>query len=342
MEDIGMKAVGYRKSLPIAEDESLVDFEAPAPKPGPRDLLVRIEAVSVNPVDTKVRVRAKPGAGETNILGWDAAGTVAATGAEVSLFERGDAVYYAGSIARPGTNCELHLVDERIVGRKPRSLSFVEAAALPLTSITAWELLFDRLGVAPGKRPDQGALLIIGGAGGVGSILIQLARRLTGLTVIATASRPETREWCRTLGAEHLIDHTKSMVDELKAIGIPQVDHIASLTATDRHFPTIIEIVKPQGRLAVIDDPPVLDINPLKRKSVSVHWELMFTRALYETPDMIAQHDLLNEVAELVDAGVIRTTLAETFGTINAANLRRAHALIESGRARGKIVLSGF
>ncbi len=337
-----MKAVGYRKSLPITEEEALLDIELPVPVPGPRDLLVAVKAVSVKTVDTKVRVRAAPAAGETKVLGWDAAGVVERAGAAVTLFKPGDAVFYAGSIARPGTNAEYHLVDERIVGRKPASLSFAEAAALPLTAITAWELLFDRLGLRPGKPADAGSLLVIGGAGGVGSILIQLARRLTGLTVIATASRPETRAWCLELGAHHVIDHTKSLQSELQRIGVPQVSYVAGLTATDRHFPAIVEIIRPQGRFALIDDPPALDINPLKRKSVSVHWEFMFTRAVFETDDMIAQHRLLNEVADLVDAGLLRTTLAERFGIIAADNLKRAHALIESGRSRGKIVLEGF
>jgi NADPH2:quinone reductase len=337
-----MKAVGYRKSLPITEKEALLDVELPVPVPGPRDLLVAVKAVSVNPVDTKVRMRAAPSAGETKVLGWDAAGVVERVGAAVTLFKPGDAVFYAGSIARPGTNAEYHLVDERIVGRKPASLSFAEAAALPLTAITAWELLFDRLGLRPGKPADAGSLLVIGGAGGVGSILIQLARRLTGLTVIATASRPETRAWCLELGAHHVIDHAEPLAAGLARIGLPQVPYVAGLTATDRHFPAIVEIIRPQGRFALIDDPPTLDINPLKRKSVSVHWEFMFTRAVFETEDMIAQHRLLNEVADLVDAGLLRTTLAERFGAIAADNLKRAHALIESGRSRGKIVLEGF
>jgi NADPH2:quinone reductase len=256
-------------------------------------------------------------------------------------------VFYAGSIARQGTNAELHVVDERIVGPKPTSLSNAEAAALPLTSITAWELLFDRLGVLrsgvqAGNAAEAGTLLIVGGAGGVGSILIQLARRLTGLTVIATASRPETTAWCLDLGAHHVIDHTQPLAEELARVGVPQVDMIASLTATDRHFASYVDILKPQGKLALIDDPATLDIVPLKRKSLSVHWELMFTRALFETRDMIAQHQLLAEVSALVDAGVIRTTLGDHMGTITAANVKRAHALIESGRAKGKLVLEGF
>lgn len=337
-----MKAVGYRRSLPITEAEALLDLDLAVPEPGPRDLRVRVEAVSVNPVDTKVRVRAAPEAGGVKVLGWDAAGTVEAVGAEVTLFRPGDAVFYAGSIARDGTNAEYHLVDERIVGPKPRSLSFAEAAALPLTAITAWELLFDRLRVAPGKAPDPRRLLIMGGAGGVGSILIQLARRLTGLTVIATASRAETRSWCLDLGAHHVIDHSAPLAPQLQALGTPEVELIAGLTGTEEHFPALADVLAPQGHIGLIDDPRTLDVNLLKRKSGALHWELMFTRALFETPDMIAQHRLLADVASLVDAGVIRTTLAERFGTIDAANLKRAHALIESGKAKGKIVLEGF
>jgi zinc-binding alcohol dehydrogenase family protein len=337
-----MKAVGYRKNLPVTSDEALLDLDLATPTPGPRDLLVRVKAVSVNPVDVKLRAQAAPPPGTARILGFDAAGVVETVGAEATLFRPGDAVFYAGSIARPGTNAELHLVDERIVGHKPKTLSFAQAAALPLTGITAWELLFDRLGIRPGKPPDAGRLLIIGGAGGVGSLLIQLARRLTGLTVIATASRPETAAWCMALGAHHVIDHHKSLSEELKHIDQSQVGYVASLTNTERHFPAIVEILKPQGRLGVIDDPATLDINPLKRKSISVHWELMFTRSLFETEDMIGQHRLLDEISGLVDAGVIRTTLSDNLGRIDAANLRRAHALIESGKARGKIVLEGF
>lgn len=337
-----MKAVGYFKPSPITADDALIDLDIAEPAPGPRDLKVRIEAVSVNPVDTKVRAGVAPPDGSPKILGWDAAGVVTAVGPGVTLFRPGDEIFYAGSIARPGTNAEYHVVDERIVGAKPKALSWAEAAALPLTAITAWELLFDRLGVAPGKRPDGRSLLIIGGAGGVGSMLVQLAARLTGLTVIATASRPATRDWCLALGAHHVVDHTTDLVEELKAIGHPQVDMVASLTATERHYPGIIPAIRPQGKFALIDDPKTFDIVPLKRASISAHWELMFTRALYETPDMIAQHRLLNEVAALVDAGVIRTTATETLGRIDAATLRRAHAAIESGTTRGKLVLAGF
>jgi zinc-binding alcohol dehydrogenase family protein len=296
----------------------------------------------VNPVDVKVRTGMTPPAGELRILGWDAAGTVERVGAEATLFKPGDAVFYAGALDRPGTNSELHVVDERIVGRKPVSLSFPQAAALPLTAITAWELLFERLGVSYGVKSQTGALLIINGAGGVGSILIQLARRLTGLTVIATASRPETVAWVAGLGAHHIIDHRRPLDEELKKIGIPEVQYVASLTGTDGHLPAILNALAPQGKLAVIDDPKTLDIVQFKRKSLSVHWEFMFTRPLYRTPDMTAQHKLLNEVADLVDAAVLRTTIKEELGPINAANLRRAHALIESGKSIGKLVLAGF
>ena len=337
-----MKAVGYRRSLPITEADSLIDIELPDPKPLGRDLLVQVKAVSVNPVDTKVRMRQAPQAGETKVLGWDAAGVVVELGPDVHLFKPGDEVWYAGSLVRPGTNAEVHLVDERIVGKKPKSLGFAEAAALPLTTITAWELLFDRFGVPPGKRLTDESLLIIGAAGGVGSILTQLARRLTAMTVIGTASRKETADWVLSLGAQYVIDHSKPLSAELRRIGIPAVTHIASLTQTDTHFPEIIESLAPQGKLGLIDDPPPIDVNQLKRKSISLHWELMFTRPLFGTADMIAQHRLLSEAAELVDAGVIRTTFGEHFGCTNAENLKRAHALIEGGKAKGKIVLEGF
>jgi NADPH:quinone reductase len=337
-----MKAVGYKTPLPIADPQSLLDIEIAAPVATGRDLLVEIKAISVNPVDVKVRASGKPDGAEYKVLGWDAAGVVKAVGPECTLFKAGDEVYYAGSIVRPGTNAELHLVDERIVGKKPRSLNFVQAAALPLTTITAWELLFDRFGVPPGKPANAGSLLIVGGAGGVGSILIQLARRLTGLTVIATASRPETQQWCRDLGAHHVIDHTRPFAEQLKAIGIPEVEYIASLTGTEGHYASLVQVLAPQGSFGLIDDPKTLDAKPLKRKSASLHWEFMFTRAVFGTHDILAQHTLLNEAADLVDAGVLRTTHAETLGPINAANLKQAHTLLESGRVRGKLVLEGF
>lgn len=338
-----MKAIGYKIPQAIDHANSLLDIELPEPVATGRDLLVEVKAVSVNPVDTKVRNSAKPMEGqEYKVLGWDASGIVKAVGPDVTLFRPGDRVWYAGSIARHGTNAELHLVDERIVGRAPVSLDFAQAAALPLTAITAWEMLFDRLGIAPGKQPSNKTLLIIGASGGVGSILTQLAARLTSLTVIGTASRPETQAWVKELGAHHVIDHSQPIAAELKRIGFPVVDYIVSLTNTDDHLAQIVEAIAPQGKFGLIDDPSSLDATVFKRKAVSIHWELMFTRSLFGTDDMIGQHRLLNEVADLVDAGLIRTTLAERFGSINAANLKRAHALIESGKARGKVVLEGW
>lgn len=251
-------------------------------------------------------------------------------------------MWYAGDIARSGSNAELQCVDERIVGKMPASLDFAAAAALPLTAITAWEMLFDRLRLVPGKAPSDARLLVIGAGGGVGSIMVQLARRLTSATVIGTASRPETRAWVEALGAHYVIDHSQPLSAELKRIGIADATHIVSLTQTDRHFPEIVSALAPQGQFGLIDDPPPFDVGKLKRKSASLHWELMFTRSLYATADMIAQHRLLNEVAAMVDDGLLRSTLGEHFGRIDAANLKRAHALIESGKARGKIVLEGF
>jgi NADPH2:quinone reductase len=267
---------------------------------------------------------------------------VDAVGPDVTLFKAGDEVFYAGSILRQGTNSEFHLVDERIVGRKPKTLSFAQSAALPLTSITAWELLFDRLGAVPGKSVDSRTLLIVGGAGGVGSILIQLARRLTGLTVVATASRPETTKWCLDLGAHAVVDHSKPMKEQIEKLKFPPVALIASLTSTEQHYKALADIIAPQGKFGLIDDPSEFNVSVFKGKAVSIHWEAMFTRSSFQTPDMIAQHHLLNDVADLIDKGVLRTTLDQSFGTINAANLKRAHALLESGKSRGKIVLEGW
>lgn len=337
-----MKAVGYQKSLPITDEKSLVDMELPKPSPTGRDLLVKVLAVSVNPVDTKMRMRAEPPAGEWRVLGWDAVGMVEAAGPEAKLFKPGDAVFYAGALERQGTNQEYHLVDERIAGPKPKSLSNAEAAALPLTAITAWEMLFDRLDV---KRPVPGpknAILIVGGAGGVGSIAIQLARVLTDLTVIATASRPETVAWVKELGAHHVVDHAKPLAAEVAKLGIGAPAFVFSTTQTDKHYDQIAELIAPQGRFGLIDDPDAIDMRKVKRKSVSLHWEFMFTRPMFATADILEQNRLLSELSRLVDAGRIRTTLGETYGRIDAANLRRAHAHIETGRAKGKIVLEGF
>ncbi|MER9254855.1 zinc-binding alcohol dehydrogenase family protein [Mesorhizobium sp. M0598] len=337
-----MKAIGFRSPLPISDPASLTDIDLPRPEPTGRDILVRIEAVSVNPVDTKMRMRPQPEPGPLKVLGWDAAGTVEATGPEAALFEPGDRVFYAGAFGRPGTNAEFHLVDERIVGRKPASLGFAEAAALPLTAITAWEALFDRLDIRKAVPGAANALLIIGGAGGVGSITTQLARKLTDITVITTASRPETAEWSRNLGADHVIDHSKPLSIEIERLGIGQPAFVFSTTNTDQHLAEIAKLIAPQGRFALIDDPASLDVSPFKVKSVSTHWEFMFTRSMFGTADIAEQGALLNEVSRLVDAGTLKTTLAETFGNISAENLRRAHALIESGRAKGKIVLAGW
>ncbi|MCB2252052.1 zinc-binding alcohol dehydrogenase family protein [Pseudomonas chlororaphis] len=337
-----MKAIAYYASLPINDPQSLQDIELPEPVAGPRDLLVEVKAISVNPVDTKIRQNVQPEAGTAKVLGWDVAGVVKAVGSEASLFKVGDKVFYAGSIARAGGNSELHVVDERIVGHMPKSLGFAEAAALPLTAVTAWELLFERLQIREGQADAGQSLLIVGAAGGVGSILTQLASRLTGLKVIGTASRAETQDWVRELGASLVIDHSRPLSEELKKAGQASVTHVASLTQTDAHLDQLVEALAPQGRLGLIDDPKSLDVTKLKRKSLSLHWEFMYTRSLFETADMQEQHKLLNRVAELIDAGILKTTLGEHFGTINAANLRRAHALLESGKAKGKIVLEGF
>jgi len=340
-----MKAVAYQNPLPVTDPLALQDVELPAPEPRGHDLRVAVRAIAVNPVDTKIRKGVQPDPGQWKVLGWDAVGVVDAVGPEVTLFRPGDRVWYAGAINRPGANAELHLVDERIVSLAPTTLTDSEAAALPLTAITAWEMLFDRLQVprTPHAASAQ-SLLVIGAAGGVGSILLQLARQLTPLTVIATASRPETVDWVRALGAHHVIDHRQPLAAALGAAGLAAPDYVVSLTQTDQHYAQIAELIAPQGRFGLIDDPKAgsIDIALLKRKSVSLHWELMFTRSLFQTSDMIAQHRLLAEVARLIDAGTLRSTLGEHFGSINAANLRRAHALIESGSARGKIVLEGF
>jgi zinc-binding alcohol dehydrogenase family protein len=335
-----MKAVAYRKNLPITADDALLDITLPDPVATGRDLLVEVRAVSVNPVDVKIRQNLAPAGDDAKVIGWDAAGIVRAVGPDVTLFKPGDAVWYAGDLTRPGTNSALHLVDERIVGHKPFNLDFAEAAALPLTAITAWELLFDRLEVSRDRGVTGKSLLVIGAAGGVGSILVQLARQLTGLTVIGTASRGETADWVKQLGAHHVIDHSKPLDEEIARLRLPPVTYVASLNQSEQHWPAIAELIAPQGKVALIDDPAALDIRLLKRKSISLHWEFMFTRSMFATSDMIAQHRLLNDVAKLVESGVLHTTLTEIFGSINATNLKRAHALIESNRARGKIVLT--
>ncbi len=338
-----MKAIGLTRYLPISDPQSLVDVEIARPEATGHDLLVKVEAISVNPVDTKVRAPKDKVEDAPRVLGWDAAGTVVAAGPDVTLFKVGDPVFYAGSITRAGANSEFHLVDERIAGHKPASLDFPQAAALPLTAITAWEAMFDRLGISP-KGDDAGkSVLIIGGAGGVGSIGIQLAKVLAGLTVIATASRPESEAWCRRLGADHTIDHRKDMPAQLRALGFAHVDYILCFNDTDHHFAAMAEAIAPQGKIcSIVENAGPLAIGALKSKSATFVWEFMFTRAMFQTPDMIAQHRLLNEVARLVDAGRLQGTVGDNLGAINAANLRRAHALLESGQTIGKLVLQGF
>jgi len=334
-----MKAVGYETFLPLTDSNALIDLELPRPVASGSDLLVEVEAISVNPVDTKIRRRVQPETGQYGVLGWDAAGTVVETGPEVKRFAVGDKVWYAGAIHRQGANMQYHLVDENIVAKMPASLSFKDAAAMPLTSITAWELLFDRLNIT---EATQGTLLIIGAAGGVGSVMIQLAKQLTGLTVIATASRQETRDWVSALGADVIIDHSLPLSEALHDAGCEQVNYVASLTHTAEHATEIAKLIAPQGSLGLIDDPEQFDISPFKRKSISIHWEFMFTRSLFSTQDVSAQHHLLTKVAALVDAGRIKTTRVKDFGVINAINLRLAHTLIESERSVGKAVLGGF
>jgi zinc-binding alcohol dehydrogenase family protein len=337
-----MKAVAYRTPLPANDPQSLLDIELPTPEATGRDLLVKVEAISVNPVDTKIRKNTDP-EGTDKVLGWDVAGTVVAVGPEVRRFKPGDAVWYAGALDRPGANSEFHVIDERLVGRKPSTLSMAEAAALPLTTVTAWELMFERMGIPHGAQGRPATLLVVGAAGGVGSIAVQLARRLTGLTIIGTASRPETREWVEAMGAHHVVDHSKNLVDEVRAVSPDGVDYVLGLTRTEDHFPALVELLKPHGKFGLIDDPAEpIDIRLMKRKSLSLHWELMYTRSLYHTDDMGEQGRILDEAANLVDAGVLRTTLRENVGAINAANLRKAHALLESGKTIGKVVLEGF
>jgi len=337
-----MKAVGYDACLPVSDPRCLIDVDLPEPRPGPRDLVVRIRAVSVNPVDTKVRRGVAPPPGGVRVLGFDAAGIVEAVGDAVTLFRPGDEVWYAGSRSRPGTNAELHLVDERIVGRKPRTLDFAQAAAMPLTAITAWEALFDRLQLRLGRPEDAGTLLVTAAAGGVGSIAVQLARRLSGARVVATASRPDSREQALRLGAHVVIDHAQPLARALQEAGVRWAERIFSISHTHLHFPELAKAVAPQGRICVIDDPEPIDVRLLKARCASLHWEAMFTRSGFETPDMAEQGRLLNEVAALVDDGMLVTTHARTLGRIDAANLRAAHEMLETGHTVGKITLAGF
>ncbi len=336
-----MKAVGLTHYLPITDPNSFLDVELPTPQATGRDLLVRVKAVSVNPVDTKVRVSKDTVEDVPRVLGWDASGIVEAVGPDVTLFAPGDEVYYAGDITRPGSNSEFQLVDERITGKKPETLSFAEAAALPLTTLTAYESFFDRLGIDRNGTNAGETILIVGAGGGVGSIGIQLAKA-AGLVVIATASRSETSDWVRDLGADHVVNHREDMVAQVRALGIHHVDHIAIFNDM-RHWDTAVELIRPQGGIVSIDatDLP-MPMAGMKMKAASLHWEFMFARAMHETPDMIEQHKLLNHVSAEIDAGRIRTTLETVLSPINAENLRKAHALIETKTAKGKVVIKGF
>ncbi|MFC4216739.1 zinc-binding alcohol dehydrogenase family protein [Pseudophaeobacter arcticus] len=336
-----MKAVGFTHYLPIEDESAFLDLNVEKPQPEGRDILVNIKAVAINPVDTKVRAPKEKVEETPRIIGYDASGVVEAVGSDVTLFKPGDEVYYAGDITRSGTNAEFHLVDERIVGRKPASLSHAEAAALPLTTITAYEAFFDRLGIDRDGADAGQSLLIIGAGGGVGSIGIQLAKQ-AGLTVIATASRSETSDWVKSLGADHVVNHRKDMVAQVQAIGIKHVDHIAIFNDM-RHWNTAVELIRPQGGIVSIDDTDLpMPMGGMKTKAASFHWEFMFARSMHHTPDMIEQHHLLSYVAGQIDAGSIKTTLSEVLSPINAANMREAHRLVETGQAKGKIVIEGF
>jgi len=335
-----MKAIGYTQAGSINMKDGLIEFETAKPEIGPRDLLVEVRGFSINPVDVKVRVRMVAEKDQPKIIGYDAAGIVRGVGSDVSQFKVGDEVFYAGDLTRPGTNSEFHAVDERIVGKKPKTMGFAEAAGLPLTSITAWELLFDSFALNEGEGKGE-SLLIIGGAGGVGSILIQLAKQLTGLTVIATASRPETIEWVKKMGADHVINHHESLVNQMKDMGF-EPRYVAALTGTDGHFPGIVELIKPRGHIALIDDPQNLDVNAMKTKALSFSWEFMFTRSMFQTEDIEKQHELLNRVSELIDSGTLISTVRNNLGKISAETLMEAHIQQASGRVIGKNVMEGF
>jgi len=341
-----MKAIGYMQSLPISSPESLIDIELPQPTAAGYDLLVQVKSIAVNPVDYKIRQNVEPQGDKYKVLGWDAVGEVVAIGDSVSNFKPGDTVFYAGDLNRQGGNAEFQLVDERIVGHKPKSLSDSEAAALPLTTITAWELLFERLAIKQQhpdlKKPCNDIILIVGAAGGVGSILVQLASVLTGATVIATASRDSSAKWVKNLGADFVIDHSKPLAEQIVQLDIGQVTHVASLTHTDSYLDSYVELLTPMGKIALIDEPKSLDISKLKLKSLSLHWEFMFTRSMFKATDISEQHHLLNKVSDLIDQGYIKTTIGKNLGTINAKNLRAAHEALESGKSIGKIVLQGF
>lgn len=338
-----MKAVALLRYLPVADPECLIDVELPRPEPGPHDLLVRIEAVSVNPVDTKLRAPKPQIETQPRVLGYDAAGIVEAVGSDTSRFRPGDPVWYAGDVTRQGSNAQYQLVDERLVGRKPATIDFAQAAALPLTTLTAWELMFDRIGLDADGGDRGTRLLVIAGAGGVGSIALQLARR-AGFITIATASRPETMDWCRTMGADRVIDHRQPLAPQIKALGFDDIDVALNFAHTDRYWDELGTILAPQGHVGLIVEPtgPLRLGDPYKAKCIGIHWEFMFARSRFRTRDMQRQGEILDRVADLVDAGELRSTLTETLFPIDAVNLRTAHAQLESGRTIGKVALSGW
>jgi NADPH2:quinone reductase len=338
-----MKAVALTRYLPIDDPASLVDVELPMPEPGEHDLRVRVEAVSVNPVDTKVRAPKPQVEAQPKVLGYDAAGVVDAVGAAVTDFRPGDRVYYAGDITRPGSNAEYQLVDARLTAAAPRSLDFAQAAALPLTTITAWELLFQRMPFDSERGGEGKSLLVIGGAGGVGSIAIQLARR-AGFTVIATASRPETADWCRAMGAQQVVNHRDPLTPQLAALGFAQVDAALNLADTDRYWDELGELLAPQGHLGLIVEPKgALKIgDPYKAKCIGIHWEMMFARPRFRTTDMAEQGRILARVAQLIDAGELKGIQHDMLAPIDAARLREAHRRLESGTTIGKLVLAGW
>jgi len=338
-----MNAVGLYQYLPIENEQSLVDVQIDRPEPKGKDLLVNVRAISVNPVDTKVRAPKNETETTPRILGWDAAGEVTAVGSEVEGFAVGDQVFYAGDITRPGSNSEYQLVDERIAGKKPTSLSFDKVAALPLTAITAWEGLFERLGISPCGEDAGKSILSIGGAGGVGSMATQLAKKLAKLNVVATASRPESIAWVKKLGADQVVNHRNALDQELSAIGMPQVDYIFCLNDTTQHWSAMANAIAPQGRLcSIVETPEPVELDVLKSKSATFVWEFMFTRSMYQTADMIEQQRLLNAIADLIDQGEIVTTVNDVIRPINAANLRKAHAMVEQGSSIGKVVLADW
>ena len=334
-----MKAIGYQKAGPITEANSLVDIDVPVPELRPHDVLVQVKGISINPVDSKIRTNVSPESGY-KVIGYDACGTITAVGADVTGFQVGDDVFYAGDLTRPGTNSEFHAVDARIIGKKPQSLDFDEAAGIPLTAITAWELLFDNMRLVENGE-DGKSILVLGGAGGVGSILIQLVKKLTKATVIATASRDETRQWVTKMGADHVIDHSQPLAPQMQALGI-MPDYIASLRGTDQNWEEMCAMIAPRGHIALIDDPQGININLGKQKAISISWEFMFTRPMFDMADIAAQGHLLNRVSEMLDDGVLQSTVTGKLGALSAETLKTAHATQETGRVIGKNVMTGL